>query len=128
MITACTNGHSGRRCDVCIAWDAAMAAARLVAETWRPSKPRSRDPQATAQRLLRERRKRDGICLTCGVTADAGIYCAGCAGDMRFAAKVRYERRVAAKICVSCRLPATNGIYCGAHYAKRHVARQERRA
>lgn len=131
MITACTNGPSGRRCAVCIAWDAAMAAARLVAGTWSPApppRPRSRDPKAIAQRLLRERRKRDGVCLTCGDPAGVGIYCEPCAADARFAAKVRYERRVAEKVCIWCRLPATNGVYCAAHYAKRHAAKLERRA
>lgn len=124
MITACTNGHGGRRCDVCIAWDAAMAAARLAIAP-RPkgkAKPK-RHKLAVYQRLLREQRKRHGLCVTCASPTEAAVYCEGCASDSRARAKARYDARVAAGICVWCRLPAAHGIYCTTHYEKRLAQR-----
>lgn len=123
MITACTNGPSGRRCAVCIAWDAAMAAARLAIVP-RAKKPKpKRGVQARYQALLREQRKRHGLCVTCAEPVETSVYCAGCASDARARAKARYDERVAAGICVWCRLPASHGIYCTRHYEQRQARR-----
>lgn len=116
MITACTNGHGGRRCDVCIAWDAAMAAARIAIAPRPALAPMPRTKPAVYQRILREKRISQGLCVGCEEPVASRIYCEDCLRDQRERARKRYHERVQAGQCPWCRAPSTHGVLCKRHY------------